>query len=78
MVTILGVNGTLQADNHVGNIAAYEFEICEDVNVFLSLSFSLSAQWDAINEMDEYFTPIHTYQVCNVVSVRLGLMVYEK
>lgn len=27
----------------------------------------LSAQWDAINEMDEYFTPIHTYQV------RIGL-----
>lgn len=26
----------------------------------------LSAQWDAINEMDEYFTPIHTYQVSNV------------
>uniref|UniRef100_A0A3Q3FNK7 Ephrin type-A receptor 8 n=1 Tax=Kryptolebias marmoratus TaxID=37003 RepID=A0A3Q3FNK7_KRYMA len=25
-------------------------------------------QWDAINEMDEYFTPIHTYQVCNVMS----------
>ncbi|XP_075869406.1 ephrin type-A receptor 8 isoform X3 [Nelusetta ayraudi] len=24
--------------------------------------------WDAINEMDEYFTPIHTYQVCNVMS----------
>lgn len=29
----------------------------------------VSAQWDAINEMDEYFSPIHTYQVCNVVSV---------
>lgn len=28
-----------------------------------SFSFFLSAQWDAINEMDEYFTPIHTYQV---------------
>lgn len=25
-------------------------------------------QWDAINEMDEYFSPIHTYQVCNVMS----------
>ncbi|XP_051957466.1 ephrin type-A receptor 8-like isoform X2 [Xyrauchen texanus] len=25
--------------------------------------------WDAINEMDEYFTPIHTYQVCNVMSL---------
>ncbi|TWW61480.1 Ephrin type-A receptor 8 [Takifugu flavidus] len=24
--------------------------------------------WDAINEMDEYFAPIHTYQVCNVMS----------
>uniref|UniRef100_A0A9J8D5Z1 Ephrin type-A receptor 7 n=1 Tax=Cyprinus carpio carpio TaxID=630221 RepID=A0A9J8D5Z1_CYPCA len=24
--------------------------------------------WDAINEMDEYFSPIHTYQVCNVMS----------
>ncbi|XP_056292788.1 ephrin type-A receptor 8 [Pseudoliparis swirei] len=24
--------------------------------------------WDAINEMDEFFTPIHTYQVCNVMS----------
>ncbi|KAM8867610.1 ephrin type-A receptor 8 isoform 1-T1 [Synchiropus picturatus] len=24
--------------------------------------------WDAINEMDEYFTSIHTYQVCNVMS----------
>ncbi|XP_053723271.1 ephrin type-A receptor 8 isoform X3 [Synchiropus splendidus] len=24
--------------------------------------------WDAINEMDEYFTAIHTYQVCNVMS----------
>uniref|UniRef100_A0AAR2LIT6 Ephrin type-A receptor 8 n=1 Tax=Pygocentrus nattereri TaxID=42514 RepID=A0AAR2LIT6_PYGNA len=26
------------------------------------------SQWDAINEMDEYFSPIHTYQVCNVMS----------
>ncbi|KAF3689337.1 Ephrin type-A receptor 8 [Channa argus] len=26
------------------------------------------AEWDAINEMDEYFSPIHTYQVCNVMS----------
>ncbi|TNN79644.1 Ephrin type-A receptor 5 [Liparis tanakae] len=25
-------------------------------------------EWDAINEMDEFFTPIHTYQVCNVMS----------
>ncbi|TKS71053.1 Ephrin type-A receptor 8 [Collichthys lucidus] len=25
-------------------------------------------EWDAINEMDEYFSPIHTYQVCNVMS----------
>uniref|UniRef100_A0A4W5RRG4 Ephrin type-A receptor 7 n=1 Tax=Hucho hucho TaxID=62062 RepID=A0A4W5RRG4_9TELE len=25
-------------------------------------------RWDAINEMDEYFSPIHTYQVCNVMS----------
>lgn len=25
-------------------------------------------QWDAVNEMDEYFSPIHTYQVCNVMS----------
>ncbi|XP_043917701.1 ephrin type-A receptor 8 [Protopterus annectens] len=24
--------------------------------------------WDAINEMDEYFRPIHTYQVCNVMT----------
>ncbi|XP_041130933.1 ephrin type-A receptor 8-like isoform X3 [Polyodon spathula] len=24
--------------------------------------------WDAINEMDEYFSPIHTYQVCNVMT----------
>lgn len=30
---------------------------------------SFSAQWDAINEMDEYFSPIHTYQVSNVLSV---------
>lgn len=28
-------------------------------------SLSLYAQWDAINEMDEYYSPIHTYQVCN-------------
>uniref|UniRef100_A0A4W4FDK6 receptor protein-tyrosine kinase n=1 Tax=Electrophorus electricus TaxID=8005 RepID=A0A4W4FDK6_ELEEL len=28
----------------------------------------LLLQWDAINEMDEYFSPIHTYQVCNVMS----------
>uniref|UniRef100_A0A3Q0QQL0 Ephrin type-A receptor 8 n=1 Tax=Amphilophus citrinellus TaxID=61819 RepID=A0A3Q0QQL0_AMPCI len=34
----------------------------------LLLSLSLFAQWDAINEMDEYFSPIHTYQVCNVMS----------
>ncbi|XP_062320469.1 ephrin type-A receptor 8 isoform X1 [Osmerus eperlanus] len=31
------------------------------------LSYPLHG-WDAINEMDEYFTPIHTYQVCNVMS----------
>ncbi|XP_067328937.1 ephrin type-A receptor 8 [Anolis sagrei] len=24
--------------------------------------------WDSINEMDEFFNPIHTYQVCNVMS----------
>ncbi|XP_074977095.1 ephrin type-A receptor 8 isoform X3 [Caretta caretta] len=24
--------------------------------------------WDSINEMDEFFTPIHTYQVCNVMT----------
>ncbi|XP_056398127.1 ephrin type-A receptor 8 isoform X1 [Hyla sarda] len=24
--------------------------------------------WDSINEMDEFFSPIHTYQVCNVMS----------
>lgn len=40
----------------------------------LFLSLSLSAQWDAINEMDEYFSPIHTYQVCNVLSA-VGLNV---
>uniref|UniRef100_A0AAR2LJV7 Ephrin type-A receptor 7 n=1 Tax=Pygocentrus nattereri TaxID=42514 RepID=A0AAR2LJV7_PYGNA len=28
----------------------------------------LHFKWDAINEMDEYFSPIHTYQVCNVMS----------
>lgn len=42
----------------------------------LALSLSLFAQWDAINEMDEYFSPIHTYQVCNILSVR-GLNVLE-
>lgn len=31
-------------------------------------SSSFFWQWDAINEMDEYFSPIHTYQVCNVMS----------
>lgn len=30
-----------------------------------SLPLSFYAQWDAINEMDEYYSPIHTYQVCN-------------
>uniref|UniRef100_A0A671LPP2 Ephrin type-A receptor 7 n=1 Tax=Sinocyclocheilus anshuiensis TaxID=1608454 RepID=A0A671LPP2_9TELE len=29
---------------------------------------SVTNTWDAINEMDEYFSPIHTYQVCNVMS----------
>ncbi|XP_044308812.1 ephrin type-A receptor 8-like, partial [Varanus komodoensis] len=29
---------------------------------------SLSHQWDSINEMDEFFNPIHTYQVCNVMT----------
>ncbi|XP_031817398.1 ephrin type-A receptor 8 [Sarcophilus harrisii] len=24
--------------------------------------------WDSINEVDEFFSPIHTYQVCNVMS----------
>ncbi|KAM9299571.1 LOW QUALITY PROTEIN: ephrin type-A receptor 8 [Gastrophryne carolinensis] len=24
--------------------------------------------WDSINEVDEFFTPIHTYQVCNVMT----------
>ncbi|XP_077167996.1 ephrin type-A receptor 8 isoform X2 [Paroedura picta] len=24
--------------------------------------------WDSINEVDEFFNPIHTYQVCNVMS----------
>uniref|UniRef100_A0A3B5LJU4 receptor protein-tyrosine kinase n=1 Tax=Xiphophorus couchianus TaxID=32473 RepID=A0A3B5LJU4_9TELE len=33
-----------------------------------SLLHDLLHDWDAINEMDEYFTPIHTYQVCNVMS----------
>lgn len=35
---------------------------CTNLKIFLSFS----AQWDAINEMDEYFSPIHTYQVCNL------------
>lgn len=29
---------------------------------------SLCPQWDSINEVDESFQPIHTYQVCNVMS----------
>lgn len=41
-------------------------KVCLTPGTFL-LSLFLSAQWDAINEMDEYFTPIHTYQV------RIGL-----
>uniref|UniRef100_A0A3Q4HIQ6 Ephrin type-A receptor 8 n=1 Tax=Neolamprologus brichardi TaxID=32507 RepID=A0A3Q4HIQ6_NEOBR len=40
----------------------------EDPRMFASLSCALFPQWDAINEMDEYFSPIHTYQVCNVMS----------
>uniref|UniRef100_A0A8C9PIN5 Ephrin type-A receptor 8 n=1 Tax=Spermophilus dauricus TaxID=99837 RepID=A0A8C9PIN5_SPEDA len=28
----------------------------------------LCPQWDSINEVDESFRPIHTYQVCNVMS----------
>lgn len=33
------------------------------------MTFSLSVpQWDSINEMDEFFSPIHTYQVCNVMT----------
>ncbi|XP_042073276.1 ephrin type-A receptor 8-like [Haplochromis burtoni] len=39
-----------------------------NLRMFASLSCSLFPQWDAINEMDEYFSPIHTYQVCNVMS----------
>lgn len=32
------------------------------------MTCSLSVpQWDSINEMDEFFSPIHTYQVCNVM-----------
>uniref|UniRef100_A0A670ZN39 receptor protein-tyrosine kinase n=1 Tax=Pseudonaja textilis TaxID=8673 RepID=A0A670ZN39_PSETE len=34
----------------------------------LSLSLSLSPSWDSINEMDQFFQPIHTYQVCNVMT----------
>lgn len=30
--------------------------------------WSLCPQWDSINEVDESFQPIHTYQVCNVMS----------
>lgn len=30
--------------------------------------WSLCPQWDSINEVDESFRPIHTYQVCNVMS----------
>uniref|UniRef100_A0A672QQX5 Ephrin type-A receptor 7 n=1 Tax=Sinocyclocheilus grahami TaxID=75366 RepID=A0A672QQX5_SINGR len=37
--------------------------------IYFYFSFScFSTSWDAINEMDEYFSPIHTYQVCNVMS----------
>uniref|UniRef100_A0A8V5HD60 receptor protein-tyrosine kinase n=1 Tax=Melopsittacus undulatus TaxID=13146 RepID=A0A8V5HD60_MELUD len=33
------------------------------------MTCSLSVpQWDSINEMDEFFSPIHTYQVCNVMT----------
>uniref|UniRef100_A0A671LSW9 receptor protein-tyrosine kinase n=1 Tax=Sinocyclocheilus anshuiensis TaxID=1608454 RepID=A0A671LSW9_9TELE len=32
------------------------------------LNMVIPCFWDAINEMDEYFSPIHTYQVCNVMS----------
>lgn len=50
-------------------------ETCEhvtDPRMFLPLFFFLFAQWDAINEMDEYFTPIHTYQVCIVLTLWWG------
>ena len=29
--------------------------------------WSLCPQWDSINEVDESFRPIHTYQVCKVM-----------
>lgn len=38
------------------------------VRALLSAACALSAQWDSINEVDESFRPIHTYQVCNVMS----------
>lgn len=53
------------------NLEKKKVETCDyvtDPRMLLSFSFFLSAQWDAINEMDEYFSPIHTYQVCNVLS----------
>ncbi|KAK1799882.1 hypothetical protein P4O66_006115 [Electrophorus voltai] len=42
-------------------------ELIKPITPYLLLLLLL-LQWDAINEMDEYFSPIHTYQVCNVMS----------
>uniref|UniRef100_A0A4W5RG88 receptor protein-tyrosine kinase n=1 Tax=Hucho hucho TaxID=62062 RepID=A0A4W5RG88_9TELE len=48
-------------------IATYTYYLATFIASLL-YSACLFTDWDAINEMDEYFSPIHTYQVCNVMS----------
>lgn len=48
-----------------------------DPRMLLPRFFFVFAQWDAINEMDEYFTPIHTYQVCIVRTLYWGRGWYD-
>uniref|UniRef100_A0A7M4G0F8 Ephrin type-A receptor 7 n=1 Tax=Crocodylus porosus TaxID=8502 RepID=A0A7M4G0F8_CROPO len=41
--------------------------LCKVTMLILTSPLSVP-QWDSINEMDEFFSPIHTYQVCNVMT----------
>ncbi len=71
----VGTGGKYRHLNDLLHMNLKKVEMCDGVtdprmlpSFSFSFSFFFSAQWDAINEMDEYFSPIHTYQVCNVLS----------
>uniref|UniRef100_A0A8C5X7N8 receptor protein-tyrosine kinase n=1 Tax=Malurus cyaneus samueli TaxID=2593467 RepID=A0A8C5X7N8_9PASS len=56
------------ANDRLSNKGLTEPTALTNPNPLAVTSFLSVLQWDSINEMDEFFSPIHTYQVCNVMT----------